>query len=36
MAASLYCPHCGAVNTPKETTCFACGHMLAVVSWSTC
>src|SRR5215469_6553234 len=29
MAASLYCPHCGALNAPTETTCFACQHPLA-------
>ena len=29
MAASPYCPRCGAANPPEEETCFACGGALA-------
>ena len=28
MNASVYCPHCGALNQPQAVTCFACGHSL--------
>jgi hypothetical protein len=30
MAASPYCPRCGAANPPEEITCFACGGALDV------
>jgi eukaryotic-like serine/threonine-protein kinase len=29
MAASLFCPHCGALNPVGKSACFACGHALA-------
>ncbi len=29
MAASPYCPECGALNPSDKQTCFACGHALA-------
>src|SRR5690242_2982022 len=32
MAASLYCPHCGAMNPSSEHTCFACGHALVATA----
>jgi tRNA A-37 threonylcarbamoyl transferase component Bud32 len=32
MAASPYCPHCGALNPSEEKTCFACGHALSAVT----
>src|SRR5579871_2473565 len=35
MAASLYCPHCGALNAPTETTCFACKRSLTAPAPAT-
>lgn len=29
LAASFYCPHCGAANDTQATECFACGHVLS-------
>src|SRR5690242_7310303 len=29
LAASFYCPHCGAANDTQATECFACGHTLS-------
>ena len=29
LAASFYCPHCGAANDTQATECFACGHDLS-------
>ena len=31
LAASFYCPHCGAANDTQATECFACGHTLSSV-----